>query len=347
MKNTLVRSVLVSLALLAAAPLSRAFYIFQTLSVRPDYDYPTVYQMNENSTIVGTLGGWGVIAARWSSTGTLTSIPSIGPAHSAWGFGINNAGLIVGFLDQTGGPLHAFYNAPGVGSAVLPTPAPAGVTTELRVINDAGYAVGVYSSSGTQTAFYTHPLGYKANISAVKVGASFYPVAINNSGDVLGNSSFKGVVYNLLDATAVKVTDRVPTMVSAAAMNELGDVAGVDAGSKAYILPKDPASPVIVLGVGLVKTVHGMNDARELLITTMTNRPAILRPSASIPDGVIQYLDTLVPSPWTVFKLADINNAGNICGVARRPSVPADATTASHVYRPFKLTELTFVPVLP
>ncbi|PTY03767.1 hypothetical protein DB347_21280 [Opitutaceae bacterium EW11] len=348
--KTFTRLLSAAVASCIAASAAHAFYLFSTLPVLPDYDVPAVYQMNENSVIIGTLSGsFGPVGARWKGS-TLTSFAGLGPgyAHSAWAYGMNNAGLAVGMLDVDGSSLKAYYNAPLLGSALLPTPAPAGVTTELRVINDAGYAVGKYTSAGVTTAFYTHPLGTHANLPSAKVGANFVPVAINEDSDVLGNSSLKGVVYNLLTQTVELVTARVPDMTSAAALNNLGDVAGVKVGNTAYILPKPDAAPAILLGAGNVKAVHAMNDGRELLVTTMDNRPAILAPADGVPGGVFTYLDTLVSAPWTIDKLADINNAGNICGVVKRPATPADGVPYSTIYRPFRLTNFTFfVPIFP
>lgn len=341
--STRLLSLTAAVSLCASA--AQAFYTFTVLPVLPDYDFPGVFQMNENSVIVGTLwGSFGPVGARWKGS-SVETIAGLGPgyAHSAWGFGINNAGLVVGQVDVDGGPLHAYYNAPLLGDALLTTPAPSGVTTSLRAINDAGYAVGSYVSGSVTTAFYTHPLGFNANLPVAKVGNNYSPIAINRDCDVIGTSSLKGVVYNLLTGTAVTVTSRVPGMVSLAAINDLGDVAGLDAGNTAYIMPKPAGSTVIHLGAGKVKQVCGMNDARELLVFTVTNRPAILSPSDSNPDGDITYLDSLVPSPWTVDSLADINNAGNICGVIRRPATPADGVPYSTIYRPFRLNNITLI----
>lgn len=348
MKNTLRH--FSSTALLAAcATAAQAAYFFTALPMPPTYDFPAVYQMNENSVVVGTMfGTFGPVGARWRASG-VDSVVGLGPgfAHSAWGFGINNAGLVVGMLDVDGTYLRAFYNAPLLGSGLLSTPAPAGITTELRAINDAGYAVGTYTTPGVTTAFYTHPLGYKANLPTSKVGTNYRPIAINQESDVIGTSSLKGVVYNLLSNTAVLVTSRVPAMLTLAAINDLGDVAGVNAGNTAYIMPKPPGAPVIPLGLGKVKKVCGMNDARDLLIFTNTNRPAILSPSMINPDGDFTFLDTVVPAPWVIDTLADINNAGNVCGTVKRPAIPADNTSATTIYRPFRLVEFSFIPVFP
>jgi len=349
--KTILRTFSFAALLAACSTAAHAFYSFTVLPVLPQYDYPGVTQMNENSVIVGTLSGlFGPVGARWKGS-SVDTIAGLGPgfAHSAWAYGINNAGLVVGMVDVDGGPLHAFYNAPLLGDALLPTPAPVGVTTQLRAINDAGYAVGNYSSAGVTTAFYTHPLGYNAVIPSARVGTNYIPVAINRDCDVIGTSSWRGVVYNLLSATTVVVTSRVPAMQTLAAMNDLGDVSGVETGNTAYIMPKVPGAPILRLGTGQVRQVCGMNDARELLVFTTSNRPAILSPSTVNPDGDFTYLDTLVSAPWTVDTLADINNAGNICGTVRRPSTPADATTATTIYRPFRLTEFNFIifPIFP
>lgn len=66
------------------------------------------------------------------------------------------------------------------------------------------------------------------------------------------------------------------------------------------------------------------------------------------PDGEFIFLDTIIPTPWTIDTLADINNAGNVCGTVKRPATPADGTTASTIYRPFRITEFTFIlPIFP
>lgn len=329
---------------------AQAFYIFTVLPVLPDYDFPGVTQMNENSVIVGTLSGrFGPVGARWKGS-TLTTFAGLGPgfAHSVWAYGINNAGLVVGMVDVDGGPLHAYYNAPLLGDALLPTPAPAGVTTTLRAINDAGYSVGTYFSAGVTTAFYTHPLGFNANLPSSRVGNNYQPLAINRDCDVIGTGSLGGVVYNLLSGTAVTVSSRIPSVVSLNAINDLGDVAGLDAGNTAYILPKPGAGAVIRLGVGQVSRVCGMNDGRELLVFTTSGRAAILSPSTTNPDGDLFFIDTLVSSPWTISTLADINNAGNICGTVQRPATPADGTTFTTIYRPFRLSNIfLFGPIFP
>ena len=123
------------------------------------------------------------------------------------------------------------------------------LTTQLRAINDAGYAVGTYVSAGVTTAFYTHPRGYKANLPTAKVGTNYRPIAINQDSDVIGTSSLKGVVYNLLSNTAVLVTSRVPPMLTLDVINDLGDVARVNEGNTAYIMPKPPGAPVFPLGL--------------------------------------------------------------------------------------------------
>lgn len=347
--NLLTRSLSLAAITGLCASVANAFYSFTVLPVDSYYDYPVITQMNENSVIVGQLwasAGGGPVGARWKGS-TLSFFAGLGPGHphSIWAYGINDAGLVVGDVSYDDGTQQAYYNAPLIGEALLPTPAPAGVSTYLRAINNAGYAVGTYSSGGVNTAYYTHPMGFKSTIPSSKVGNNYYPTAINNDGDVIGMSTAKGVVYNVLSGYTATVTSRVPSMVTLDAINDLGDVAGVEAGNTAYLMPRSSGEAVIHLGVGKVKQVCGMNDRRQLLVFTMTNRPAILSPSDSNPDGDFFYLDTLVSSPWTIDKLADINNAGNICGIIKRPATASDGVPYTTIYRPFRLTNVILIPI--
>jgi probable HAF family extracellular repeat protein len=106
-------------------------------------------------------------------------------------YGINDAGQVVGYSQQTaGGATHAFITGPnGMGMRDLGTKAATGV-------NDAGQVVGYYTKEGDESAFITDPNGMGmrdlGNLSEEGLRHFTQASGVNDAGQVVGYSESAG-----------------------------------------------------------------------------------------------------------------------------------------------------------
>ncbi len=148
--------------------------------------------------------------------------------------GINNTGQIVGYFQAPSNQSpadHAFLYSNGTFTTFDD---PGATYTEFQSINDSGTITGIAGLGGTTACFV-----YSAGVFTT-INTSAYPnyfcnsAAINNNGQIaltLG-TRFSGLstILGLIDNNGVFTAINVPnsTLTSAAALNNLGDIVGVE-----------------------------------------------------------------------------------------------------------------------
>jgi len=173
---------------------------------------------------------FGGTAALWANTFTFSSLDSSFPgASSTNAYGINNAGDIVGIVDDATGR-HGYKKVGGVVTAIR---YPGGFTTYTNGLNDLDQIVGFVQNPGNH--------GFLTNDGVTFMGVNHpnaqepngtIPFAINNSGQIVGyfvsvsGSSFShgfltndGVTFTTIDAPNANST-------SANGINDAGEIVG-------------------------------------------------------------------------------------------------------------------------
>lgn len=335
------KSILSSLFCLVLAATAQAeFYLYTDLGTVGLYNYFSATGINNKGEVVGTAyEPVGRPVAYSYSGGTISVSPSPGPSHSTWGNAINDSGTIVGLCDRTGHPLgnvmHAFYASPGSSSADIDSNFTR--NSEAKAINESGYVVG----SITGQSFLGHTSGWMMPLGPI-VGTDFSAVDLNNHIVVAGNGTWGGMTYDAWSGTIHYLgfdlgnwTNRV------SAINDAGAVAG-KLGLQGFI---DDSGAVTYFGWGIAE-VLGMNANADVVGAT-TGEHAFVYLKAS---GHFIDLNTVVASSvsakWTLIRATGINDKGVICGQARRLATMADGPGyGMYVYRAFKLTPFTFIPL--
>jgi probable HAF family extracellular repeat protein len=144
----------------------------------PGGDRSEVYALNRQGEAVGysntAPGSVDFHATLWNRAGIQDLAPA---AHNCQALGINNSGVVVGYCNQ-----HAFLWAPKVGMQDLGNLA-GGSFSAASAINDREQVVGFSMDSNSVRAFLWSRSGGMQDM-----GAQWFPVAINNSGYVVGCS---------------------------------------------------------------------------------------------------------------------------------------------------------------
>lgn len=125
--------------------------------------------------------------------------------------GLNNKGVTVGFYSSKmglNGPDFGFYAKNGrFHTADFPTKHPASpAIDQLLGVNDAGLAVGFYNTSGSKTKAYSYNIKtHKYAKFTLNGASSVTAAAINNGGDVAGFATESGKVVGFLKRNHGKV----------------------------------------------------------------------------------------------------------------------------------------------
>ena len=336
MKNSLIAS-LACLTLVVTA--NAQYYLYKDLGTAGTYKNIMPTGINNNGDIVGSACDEQsrFVAFRYTGAGGISLIPSPGPAHSAWGYGINSAGTIVGMCDRNGSVLHEFYDQVGF-SAVDPD-ADFSRDSAAIAINDSGYVVGTEGGQPFLGNYqgWIYPLG-------ATLGAKFLPTGLNGNLDVVGNDVWGGSVWNFWTGTRTYLGFALGTWSNhASAINKTGVVAG-QVGSQGFLYT--PGTPVTLFGAG-VATVGGLNANGDVVGCTTAGHAFVYLKKTNQFVDLNTAVSPKVSNVWTLVNASGINDSGQICGQARRLAVPADGLgNAMYVYRAYNISPFVGI-VLP
>ena len=327
------------ISLFIAATTHAAYYLYSDLGTPASYPWVYPTGINNAGQIVGTAYDTASrpVAFR-HATGSFHIYPSPGPAHSAWGNGINAAGTIVGYCDRNGSTYHAMYAATTGNSVDFDSNF--NRNSEAVAINDSGYVVGVASSQ----TFIGHTSGW-IHLLGSTVGANFVAKDMNNDFVIAGyDTTWGGKTYDVGTGTSTYLGFALGSFSNRAyAINESGEVAGT-VGTQGFLY-----SSAFVKKFGAnVTEVKAVNADGDVVGTANGKAFVYLRDSDEFID-LNTAISPITAATWKLISATGINDGGVICGVARRLATPADdPSLGMYVYRPYKLRPLIiFVPPFP
>lgn len=330
MKSKLLFLFLVA-SLVFGATARAAYYLFTDLGTFGSYTYLTPTGINNKGEVVGTAyESSGRPVAFRHSAGTFDLIPSPGPAHSAWGNGINSSGTIVGLCDRTGSRLHAFYAASG--GVAVDFDSDFTRNSEAVAVNDNGYVVGTASSQ----AFLGHTGGWMLLLGST-LGNDFRAKDLNNNWVVVGNNPpWGGLTYNAWTGTTTYLGWALGSFNNhAEAINENGEVAG-RRSAQGFIY----SAGVPTFFGAAVTDVNGINKAGDV-VGIANGRAFVYRRASNEFIDLNTAISASTAATWTLISADGINDSGVICGQARRLATSADGPDyGMYVYRAFKVRPL-------
>ena len=293
-----------------AAPLYTPLYTFSLL---PDGFRGA--QLNDAGQVVGTAGG----AAALYSGGVVTTVA---PAGSI-GAGINNLGDITGTLNP-GFFSAAFTYIGGTFTNIAPALPADSDGSDGAAINDHGLVAGNIFRGGEDYQGYLFQDNTVTHIGTF--GGDYSPIAaLNNHGAATGYAAFPGPAGGYFHAFIYQdgVLQDLGTLdgdINSAGndINELGQVAGWSG-----------YRPVLYSGGGIIDLgalgdgegyANALNDAGVVVGYSYTALPSGGAGAHAFrwEDGALVDLNTLVASPggWELTTAQDINEAGQILGIA-------------------------------
>ena len=230
--------------------------------------------INVSGQVTGTDSN---LSAFLYSAGQLTDLGAFAPGAASAGYGINDAGVIVGTAGTASGDTHAFITN---GTTLVDLGTLAGGTTQAGyqstayAINNAGQVVGVSSAANGSHAFL-FSAGALSDLGTLG-GANSVAYSINNSGDVVGTSdlSVTGVTHpflysggQLLDLNSLLVaSDASAALTDANFINDNGWIL-VEGGS-GVLVPAVFAPRALNFGPQLVGT---SSPSQTVLITASSH----------------------------------------------------------------------------
>lgn len=254
----------------------------------------------------------------------INGIPSLGGYVSD----INNTGQLVGSWGEIGGKLHALL---GNQNTITDLGSFNGITGDnlANGINDLGQVVGVttitkeigQSQSITQYFGWLWENGIKTGLNSPN-NPSFYPLKINNLGQILGLSY--GQPFDNFRPDAVILTPnkviKLPVL-NPNDINNIGQVVG--SSEKEAVLWSD--SHVFGLGflgsgsnVNTYSVARSINDLGQVVgLSTISQISPLTH--AFLWDGQLEDINNLIASDsgWELTDALDINNKGQIVGIGR------------------------------
>ena len=295
---------------------------FGTAPTRP-------YAINEAGWIAGTAdsmvsGSTRRRAVRWSPTGEIESLGTLGGTHSD-AFDINEVGWIVGKSTNLQGQIHAFLWIPGGAMQDLGTLG--GHLSTAGDINDNGMVIG---SSTVPTTLDDHAFAWTAGTGMVDLGtlggADSYASAVNNAGQVVGyafTSEGTGFFHNAFLWTAgggMQDLGRLPGgyRSAATAINSSGVVVGWSytvRHSEKRAFRWTPEGGMESLGsLGGESEAIAINDDGTIVGTSYTGNGGQRRAFRWTPEGGMEDLGSVGTGPFASSVAVDVNEAGYVIG---------------------------------
>lgn len=241
----------------------------------PGWRESSAKAINEQGAITGWVGTSSEASAMLYRDGQVSTFGLPG-ANFNEGVAVNSSHQVAG----TG----AFYTRPFTthaflfdGSTVLDLNQPGWTSNRAYGMNDHGDVVGWFGTQGGQGGFLYHD-GQMTELAGLS-SLGFYPLAINNSGDMVGRSpvagedisyavlSHEGHLYKLLDLLdgSARPLDFQPML-----LNEAGQIAGFaqyeDGGALMVLSPlaavPEPAAALLLCAGFAVLGVYGRRARR-------------------------------------------------------------------------------------
>ena len=260
------------------------------LGTLPGQDYCSdAYGINSNGQVVG-ISYWPGVAyhAYIYSGGTMTALGTLpGSSSSSWSkaFGINDNGQVVGEAVTASGHWHAFLYTNGTMTDIGTLLGSA--DSMACAVNDSGTVVGTSYPSGYPG--YSHAFIYSNGVmTTLNLNLGYTEaVAVNNSGQVVGNDDLSGLEHAFLFSNGVAT--------------DLGTLGG------AYSYAKDINGKGEIVGYSYTAGYGGQQHA-----------------FLDVNGGPMQDLNSLISSNWTLEDAVAINNKGQIVGYGVNPSGQTD-----------------------
>ncbi|RYG26675.1 PEP-CTERM sorting domain-containing protein [bacterium] len=177
----------------ASATAAAADYTIQDLGTLPfGYDRDFAAGINSNGEVVGYVTTAGDVSRpfRWTMGGGYEVLPSLGGTN-AYGFAINDAGVLVGQSDTgVGIETRAFRQVPA--GPVEPLPTLGGSFGSAQGINSAGAIVGSSHNGSTNRAFIWQSGSGTTDLGGFTLTGSSSAYDINDLGNVVGSAETAG-----------------------------------------------------------------------------------------------------------------------------------------------------------
>lgn len=306
--------------------------------------------INDSGTILGTY--WESVSSgarvtygvgTISAGGNITNLGTLN-AESAYGEAINNSGQFVGHrADNTAeievadrGPYRAFIHSNGTASE-LPLPADAGIDLETTAnramnLNDAGAVVGYSTfnagSASARDRAYVFANGARTEISPPAGAAETRGLAINDSGQVVGEADYSSGITRAFSYISGAATDlgTLPgfSNSSAVAINKSGQIVGTAYDKPSFL--RENMQPFIY-SVGSMRAVPlpdtntwgeavAINDLGQVAGTLYAKEPEPRRIGGFLHSGGrtidLNTLAEVRAAGITVLGVESINAAGQI-----------------------------------
>lgn len=189
--------------------------------------------------------------------GQLQNLATVPGVNWSAGYGINNAGTVVGDGQLANGSFRAIIWNPNGSATVLGTFG--GASSQATGVNNSGEAVGFASlASGYQNAF-SEQGGAMLDLGTLGGGSS-YAYGVNNSGEIVGyswladggQSAFLYANGTMLDLNSLLPGNSGWDLLDAYGINDSGQITGVgmyDGQLSAFVLTDPPAGSVGIAAV--------------------------------------------------------------------------------------------------